>query len=191
MNKIAVYCGSSSGSEPVFKDSAYNLGIALAKHNIGLVYGGAKVGLMGAVADGALSKKGSVTGVLPRFLAEKELQHLFLTEIVMVETMHERKAKMSELADGFIALPGGFGTMEELFEMLTWAQLALHRKPIAILNVNGYYDSLVDFISTMIQNGFLKEEYRDLLIVSDNIEDILIQMKTFEPMKNDKWFVVK
>lgn len=191
MEKIAVYCGSNSGVGTVFKDQAYKLGVALAKHNIGLVYGGANVGLMGAVADGALSESGYVTGVLPRFLAEKELQHLFLSEIVMVETMHERKAKMCELADGFIALPGGFGTMEELFEMLTWTQLSLHHKPVSILNINGYYDSLLDFISTMIQNGFLKEEYRGLLLVSDDIEDLLIQMKTFEPLKNDKWFIVK
>lgn len=191
MKRIAVYCGSASGSVEIFRDCAYELGVALAKNNIGLVYGGAKVGLMGAVADGTLSKGGNVTGVLPHFLAEKELQHLFLTEIVLVNTMHERKAKMSELADGFIALPGGFGTMEELFEMLTWGQLSLHRKPVAILNINGYYNSLLDFIDTMVKNGFLKEEFQKLLLVSDNIEDLLHQMKSYQPINNEKWFVVK
>lgn len=191
MKRIAVYCGSSSGSDEIFKTKAYELGENLAQNNIELVYGGAKVGLMGAIANGVLDNGGKAIGVLPNFLAEKELQHIKLTEIIFVETMHERKAKMSELADGFIGLPGGFGTMEELFEMLTWAQLSLHSKPIGILNVNGYYDSLIEFIRTMYQNGFLKEEYLDLLLVSDNIQELLRQMKNYLPIKNEKWFVVK
>lgn len=191
MKRIAVYCGSSSGSDKIFADKAFETGKLLAQNNIELVYGGAKVGLMGAVADGVLANDGKATGVLPHFLAEKELQHIRLTEIIFVETMHERKAKMSELSDGFIALPGGFGTMEELFEMLTWAQLSLHKKPIGILNINGYYDSLVEFILTMYENGFLKEEYLDLLIVSENVQDLLQQMKDYQPIKNEKWFVVK
>jgi len=191
MRRIAVYCGSSSGSKEIFKIKAFELGESLAKNDIELVYGGAKVGLMGAVADGVLGKGGKAIGVLPHFLAEKELQHKFLTEIVLVDTMHERKAKMAELADGYIALPGGFGTMDELFEILTWSQLSLHRKPVAILNVNGYYDALISFIETMILNGFLNEEYRGILLVNDNVDDLLAQMKAYEPIKNEKWFVVK
>ncbi|MEN9919362.1 MAG: hypothetical protein RL662_1798 [Bacteroidota bacterium] len=191
MKRIAVYCGSSSGSDQIFRSKALALGNALAENGFDLVYGGAKVGLMGAVADGTLEKGGKAIGILPRFLAEKELEHKSLTEIILVETMHERKALMSDLSDGFIALPGGFGTMEELFEMLTWAQLSLHKKPIAILNVNGYYDSLIDLINNMLDNGFMKQEYRDLLIVNEDIDILLNQMKSYEPPKNDKWFLVR
>lgn len=191
MKRITVYCGSSSGSDQAFKDKADKLGKALAQQNLELVYGGAKVGLMGAVADGVLNNGGKAIGVLPYFLKEKELQHQSLTEIILVETMHERKSKMSELGDGFIALPGGFGTMEELFEMLTWAQLALHRKPIAILNVDGYYDALLQFVDSMINGGFLKPEYKDMLLVSSDENDLLEQMKEYVAPKNDKWFVVK
>jgi len=191
MEKIAVYCGSSSGSDEIFKIKAFELGNKLAQKNIGLVYGGARVGLMGAVADGALDNGGKVIGVLPRFLAEKELQHQALTEIVLVETMHERKAMMSDLSDGFIGLPGGFGTMEELFEMLTWAQLSLHSKPVGILNINGYYDSLIEFIRTMYKNGFLKEDYLNLLLVGDSTDELIDKMENYEPMKNEKWFEVK
>jgi len=191
MKRIAVYCGSSSGSDKIFVEMAYETGRILAQNNFELVYGGAKVGLMGAIANGVLENGGKAIGVLPHFLAEKELQHIRLTEIIFVETMHERKAKMSELSDGFIALPGGFGTMEELFEMLTWAQLSLHKKPIGVLNMNGYYDSLIEFIRTMYKNGFLKEEYLDLLIVSESVRDLLEQMKNYQPIKNEKWFVVK
>ncbi len=186
MKRIAVYCGSSSGSDDIFGAKAYQLGKTLAQNNIELVYGGAKVGLMGAVANGVLDNGGRATGVLPRFLAEKELQHTRLTELIFVETMHERKAKMSALADGFIGLPGGFGTMEELFEMLTWAQLSLHHKPIGILNVNGYYDPLIQFVQTMYRNGFLKKENLNLLLVSNNIQDLLALMKNCQPVKNEK-----
>lgn len=191
MKRITVYCGSSSGSDDVYKKCAIGLGKALARHDLDLVYGGAKVGLMGAVADGTLRNGGNVIGVLPYFLAEKELQHDALTEMILVDTMHDRKAKMCELGDGFIALPGGFGTMEELFEMLTWAQLSLHHKPVAVLNIDGYYDALLQFVETMIQGGFLKEEYRNLLLVSSDVEDLLEQMKEYTPPKNEKWFVVE
>lgn len=187
MKSIAVYCGSSEGSNKNFMIKAHELGVAIAKHRMNLVYGGARVGLMGTVADGALSVGGSVTGVLPRFLAEKELQHMSLTETFLVDTMHQRKAMMSELADGFITLPGGFGTMEELFEMLTWAQLALHKKPIGLLNVDGYYDSLVQFIADMSKNGLLKQEHAALLIVNDNIEELIHRMQEFVPLKDEKW----
>ena len=189
MKRITVYCGSNSGSHDIYREKATLLGQSLANHNIELVYGGAKVGLMGAVADGALDAGGKVIGVIPHFLAEKELQHKLLTETILVDTMHERKAKMGELGNGFIALPGGFGTMEELFEMLTWAQLSLHNKPIAILNVDGYYDALIEFVEKMIEGGFLKAEYRDLLLISADIEDLLQQMKNYVPPTNEKWFV--
>lgn len=191
MKRIAVYCGSSSGSNDLFKIKAEIMGKALAKNNIELVYGGAKVGLMGAVANGALNNGGNAIGVLPRFLAEKELEHTSLTEIHLVDTMHERKFKMADLSDGFIALPGGFGTMEELFEVLTWAQLSLHKKPVALLNVNGYYDALLQFIKVMNRDGFLKDDYLDLLIVSNDVDDLLLQMKSYVPLKNEKWFVSK
>lgn len=190
MKRIAVYCGSSSGSGDIFKTKAEMMGKALAKNNIELVYGGANVGLMGAVADATLNNGGKAIGVLPHFLAEKELQHKQLTEIHLVDTMHERKSKMADLADGFIALPGGFGTMEELFEVLTWAQLSLHKKPVALLNINGYYDALLQFVKVMNRDGFLKDEYLDLLIVSSDIDDLLLGMKSYVPSKNEKWFVV-
>src|SRR4030095_3484794 len=139
MKRITVFCGSSLGNGTNFRTQATLLGQVLAKRNIELVYGGANVGLMGAVADGVLSEGGKVIGVLPNFLKSKEIAHEQLTELILVDSMHERKTKMNELCDGVIALPGGFGTLEEFFEMLTWAQLGLHKKPIAILNIDGFY----------------------------------------------------
>lgn len=191
IKRIAVYCASNTGNNRAFYDTAYALGNALADRNIELVYGGAKVGLMGAVADGVLNKGGKVIGVLPHFLGEKELQHESLTELIMVENMHERKFKMSELADAFITLPGGFGTMEEMFEVLTWGQLSLHKKPIAIYNVDGYYNSLFDFIEKMISSDFLKEEYRDLLLKGDSVEKILNLIENYEAPTNEKWHITK
>lgn len=187
MKSIAVYCGSSEGSNKNFVTQAKQLGVALANHNITLVYGGACVGLMGAVADGTLLAGGKVIGVLPHFLAERELQHQSLTQILLVDTMHERKAKMSELSEGFITLPGGFGTMEEIFEMLTWSQLSLHKKPIGLLNVDGYYDTLIQFVGDMCKNGFLRQEHADLLIVSNDIETLIKRMKEFTPLEKEKW----
>ena len=154
MKRITVFCGSSVGTDSIYKTQAKIVGEALAKNNIELVYGGAKIGLMGAVADGVLSKGGKVTGVLPNFLRSKEIAHEQLTNLILVDTMHERKTRMNELCDGVIALPGGFGTLEELFEMLTWAQLGLHKKPIGILNIDGFYDTLIDLIQTMVSKGF-------------------------------------
>lgn len=190
MKTIAVYCGSSSGSDATFRTKAFELGKALANKKISVVYGGANVGLMGSVADGALAANGNVIGVMPRFLAVKELEHQHLSQSIIVDTMHERKAKMHDLADGFIALPGGFGTLEELFEMLTWAQLSIHKKPVALLNINGYYNPLIEMIKVMNQNGFLKDEYLDLLLVSDNTDELIQKMTTYIPSKNEKWFEV-
>ncbi|MBK5721716.1 TIGR00730 family Rossman fold protein [Dysgonomonas sp. Marseille-P4677] len=191
MKYIAVFCGSSSGNGGEFIEQATSLGEIIARKGYGLVYGGAHVGLMGAVADGVLSQGGEVIGVIPEFLKKKELEHKSITKIHVVETMHDRKALMNELSDAVIALPGGYGTLEELFEMLTWSQLALHKKAIGILNVNGYYDPLIEMSEKMIEKGFLKEEYRKLLIVESKVDNLLDKMHKFEPLKNDKWFEVK
>ncbi|WP_118972108.1 LOG family protein [Taibaiella koreensis] len=187
MKSITVFCASSPGFDAIYHSTAFALGQLLAEKGIGVVYGGAKVGLMGAVANGALHANGKVTGVLPHFLRTKEISHEELTELVMVESMHERKTKMNELCDGVIALPGGFGTLEELFEMLTWGQLGLHRKPIGLLNVNGFYDSLISLLEHMTESGLLKEVNRRMLLVSDNAEDLLQQMEQYEAPEVGKW----
>lgn len=191
MKYISVFCGSSSGSDAIFTDQATLLGESIAQRGYGLIYGGAHVGLMGAVANGALSKDGEVIGVLPEFLKQKELEHTKLTKIHIVETMHERKALMHQLSDAIIVLPGGYGTMEEMFEMLTWAQLSLHQYPVGLLNTEGYYDPLLAMSERMIEKGFMKELYRDLLIVDKNVNSLLGKMEAFVPVRNDKWFEVK
>ena len=187
MKRITVFCGSSFGTDKIYKEQAALLGQTLAKQNIELVYGGANVGLMGAVADGCLNEGGKVIGVLPDFLRSKEIAHTGLTELILVESMHERKTKMNDLCDGVIALPGGFGTLDELFEMITWAQLGLHKKPIAILNINGFYDSLLELMQTMTDKGLLKEVNQKMLLVSDDIEDLLDKMKNYIPPTVGKW----
>ena len=187
MKRITVFCGSSFGTEEIYKEQATLLGQTLAKQNIELVYGGANVGLMGAVADGILKEGGKAIGVLPNFLRSKEIAHLGLTELILVESMHERKTKMNDLCEGVIALPGGFGTLEELFEMLTWAQLGLHKKPIAILNINGFYDSLIELTKVMVEKGLLKDVNQQMLLVSDNIDDLLDQMKNYVAPTTGKW----
>lgn len=191
MKRITVFCASSFGTDKIYEEHAALVGKTLAEQNIELVYGGANVGLMGAVADGALNAGGKVIGVLPNFLRSKEIAHLGLTELILVESMHERKTKMNDLCDGVIALPGGFGTLEELFEMLTWAQLGLHKKPIAILNINGFYDALITLLETMTQKGLLKEINQKMLLVSDNIDDLLLQMKNYTAPTVGKWIEKK
>lgn len=188
MKYISVFCGSSSGVEKMYTEQATLLGKTIARRGYGVVYGGAHVGLMGAVANGTLSEKGEVIGVIPRFLQQKELEHKSLSSIYLVDTMHERKAMMNDLCDGVIALPGGYGTLDELFEMLTWGQLSLHKKPIALFNIDGYYDSLIAMSEKMMEKGFLKEEYRDLLIVAADIDELLNKMENYTPIKNEKWF---
>lgn len=185
--RYVVFCGSSSGSEEVFAKEAFQLGKAFAEKNIGMVYGGAHVGLMGAVADGALSAGGEVIGVLPRFLQAVELEHTGVSELILVDTMHERKAKMDALSDGVIALPGGFGTLEEFFEMLTWAQLGLHKKPVALLNVQGFYDPLLEMIHTMMEKGFLKKENEEMIVVDSQIEGLLEKMEMYQAPSVGKW----
>lgn len=187
MQRIVVFCGSSPGFSPVFGELAFALGKALAERGIGLVYGGAQIGLMGAVADGALQNGGEVIGVLPHFLGSKEIAHPNLTELIMVDTMHQRKTIMNDLSDGVIALPGGFGTLEELFEMLTWAQLGLHPKPIGLLNINNFYSPLIEMTSQMVGNGFLKKSHQDLLLTAENISDLIQLMDNFQALPQPKW----
>lgn len=187
MKSITVFCGSSFGSDEIYKEQANLLGQTLAKQNIQLIYGGANVGLMGAVADGVLKEGGKAIGVLPHFLQSKEIAHQNLTELILVETMHERKTKMNELCDGVIVLPGGYGTLEEFFEMITWAQLGLHKKPIAILNIDGFYDDLIKLVQTMVDKGFLKQINQEMLLVSDSIDELLEKMRNYHAPIVGKW----
>jgi len=189
MKRITVFCGSSTGKDGTFEKQAFKLGETLAIRKIGLVYGGTNVGLMNAVANGSLSKGGEVTGVLPVFIKTRGIAHKNLTELILVDTMHERKTKMHDLSDGVIALPGGFGTMEEFFEMLTWGQLGLHRKPAGIFNINGFYDPLKDLTQKMVKEGFLKEENRKMLLISDDIENLLDQMENYIAPNVNKWII--
>jgi len=187
MKSITVFCGSSFGTDDIFKEQAFLLGQTLAKQDIQLIYGGADVGLMGAVADGALNEKGKVVGVLPHFLQSKEIAHKNLTELILVETMHERKTKMNDLCDGVIVLPGGYGTLEEFFEMITWAQLGLHKKPIGILNIDGFYDDLIRLVQTMVDKGFLKQVNHDMLLISGSVDELLEKMRNYEAPTVGKW----
>ncbi|MGU9937652.1 TIGR00730 family Rossman fold protein [Empedobacter brevis] len=187
MKRLTVFCGSSNGSNKVFINEAYKLGKKLVENEIELVYGGANVGLMGIVADSVLENKGVAIGVLPHFLKKVEVEYKGLSELILVDSMHERKAKMNQLSDGVITLPGGFGTLEEFFEMLTWAQLGLHKKPIAIYNIDGFYDDLLLFIRSMVTKGFLKQENYDMLIVSDDLDDLFDQIKNYKAPTVGKW----
>lgn len=187
MKSICVFCASSLGNDPIYAQTANELGKILAENQIDLIYGGAQVGLMGKVAEGTLTNKGKAIGIIPEFLKTKEIAHDSLTELITVKTMHERKALMHDKSDAFIALPGGFGTMEELFEILTWAQLNLHQKPIGILNINGFYDPLIQLIETMITSGLLKQEYKAMLLISDSIEDLISQMNLYQVPFVKKW----
>ena len=187
MKSIVVFCGSADGYSELYKEVAYELGAILAERRIGLVYGGGKIGLMGAVADGALNNGGKVTGVIPDFLKTKEVAHEGLTKLITVDSMHTRKLRMHELSDGIIAMPGGWGTMEELFEMMTWGQLGLHQKPIGILNVNGYYDALTALITAMVSEGFLKEIYQEMILVSQDPIELLEMMANYTPPDVTKW----
>jgi uncharacterized protein (TIGR00730 family) len=187
MKRICVFCGSSSGFDKIFAEQACRLGQALAQRNIGLVYGGSNIGLMRELANAALEYHGEVIGVMPHFMQEKELAHKHLTRLEVVNSMQERKARMYELSDGAIALPGGFGTLDELFELLTWGQLSLHHKPVALLNTGGYYDYLLSFIQTMVDKGFLFEANRAMLLVHDDINTLLSLMANYKAPDVSKW----
>ena len=178
-NSIAVFCGSREGASPAYMESARALGLEMAKRGITLVYGGSRVGLMGAVADAVLDNGGSAIGVLPTFMQTREIAHLGLTELIMVESMHERKAKMAELAEGFVTLPGGSGTMEEYFEVFTWAQLGLHAKPIGVLNAAGYYDPLIALFDRMTGEGFVTPQHREILLTAQEPSALLDQMQAY------------
>ncbi|HZH09403.1 MAG TPA: TIGR00730 family Rossman fold protein [Microvirga sp.] len=185
--RLCVFCGSNAGQDPVYMETARLLGETLARNGIELVYGGAAVGLMGAVADAVLAEGGRVTGVMPQALVDKEIAHTGLSDLRVVGSMHERKALMAELSDGFIALPGGLGTFEELFEVWTWAQLGYHKKPCALLNVSGFYDKLADFLDDVVERGFVKPVHRAMLIVKDDPAALIEAIRTYEPPKVDKW----
>ncbi|NRD76849.1 TIGR00730 family Rossman fold protein [Bacillus sp. BRMEA1] len=174
MKRLAVFCGSSLGASDAYKAGAIELGKELAKRKITLVYGGSSIGLMGAVADTVLNEGGHAIGVIPRVLEQREISHKGLTELYTVETMHERKAKMAELADGFIVLPGGTGTLEEFFEIFTWSQIGLNQKPCGLLNIDHYYDPLITLFDHMVEQKFLQEKFRSIAIVEDQ-PDLLIE----------------
>jgi uncharacterized protein (TIGR00730 family) len=187
IRRLCVFCGSSAGREPGYRQLAESLGRALAGRGIGIVYGGAWVGLMGALADAALAAGGEVIGVIPQALIEREIGHRGLTELRIVESMHERKALMAELADGFVALPGGIGTLEELFEVWTWAQLGLHAKPCALLDTDGFYRPLVAFLDHLVDAGFVREAHRDMLLTAHSPEDLLLAFAAYRPSQVGKW----
>ena len=173
IKKIAVFCASSNGADPAYRATAAELGRALAMRDIGVVYGGAKVGLMQAVAEGALAAGGRVIGVIPTVLMDLEVAHDGLTELHVTDTMHTRKALIGERADAFIALPGGFGTFEELFEVLAWQTLKLHAKPVLLLNTNGFYDKLLDFLDHSVEQGMLKAKNREIVLVAGTVDEAL------------------
>ncbi|HTT75146.1 MAG TPA: TIGR00730 family Rossman fold protein [Candidatus Binataceae bacterium] len=187
MKRICVFCGSNPGAKPVYVQAARELGNELAARGIGLVYGGATVGLMGEVARAVLAGGGEVIGVIPRPLASKEIAFTALADLRIVGSMHERKAAMADLADGFIALPGGLGTLEEFCEILTWGQLGIHRKPCGLLNAENYYAALLAFLDHGVKEGFIKPAHRGLAIVEDNIVRLLERLERFQPPSTSKW----
>jgi uncharacterized protein (TIGR00730 family) len=186
-NFLCVYCGSSPGRDPIYLEAATDLGRALVASGYGLVYGGASVGLMGAVSDSVLAAGGSVLGVLPRSMAEREIAHPGLDRLFVVESMHERKQKMEELSAGMVALPGGFGTLEETFEILTWAQLGYHQKPVGLLDINGFYQPLLRFLDSIEEQGFIKAEHRRLLLVAQTPRQLIEAFENYQPRAVDKW----
>jgi hypothetical protein len=187
LSRVCVYCGSSAGSGPEFAESARALGQLLAGDGLTLVYGGAEVGLMGLVADAALAAGGRVVGVMPRNLVEREIAHPNLTELVEVGSMHERKQRMFDLADAFVALPGGLGTLEELTEIATWAQLGMHRKPIVTLDVSGYWAAFHSFLGDAVRHGFMKPENLDLIANVGAVADVLPALRAYAPPRVAKW----
>ena len=191
MQSVCVFCGSMVGAKPAFHAVGRLAGAAIADRGLTLVYGGGRVGLMGIVADAALERGGRVVGVIPEPLAAKEIAHAGLTELHLVSSMHERKALMAELSDGFLALPGGYGTLEEFFEVLTWGQLGIHRKPCGLLNAAGYFDSLIAFFDQAVRDGFVSPEHRRLVLQGTDPNALLNRMQTYAPPANPKWVTVR
>ena len=191
IRRLCVYCGSNSGTHGAYPSAAKDLANAMVEQDIELIYGGASVGLMGTLADEVLRLGGTVTGVIPQSLVEKEVAHSGLSELKVVSNMHQRKALMSDMSDGFVALPGGLGTLEELFEMLTWAQLGFHRKPCAVFNIHGYFDGLLDFIRHTVSQGFVKQSHSDLLIAEEAAGELIARMNTYQAIDESKWSSVR
>lgn len=187
MHRLCVFCGSSVGADPAFLAAAETVGRALARDGIELIYGGGNVGLMGVLADAALKAGGRVTGVIPQFLLAKELGHRGVTDLRIVATMHERKALMADLSDGFLALPGGFGTLDEFCEILTWAQLGLHTKPCGLLNVAGFYDPFLAQIDRAVHDRLVRPEHRNLILSDDAVDSLLSRMRHQKPIETPKW----
>ncbi len=187
MKRICVYCGSSPGKLPQYRHAARTLGHELAARGIALVYGGASIGVMGTIADAVLAKGGEVSGVIPAVLSTREITHRGLNELFVVNSMHERKAKMAELSDGFIALPGGWGTIEEIFEMLTWAQLGLHEKPCGLLNISSYYDHLFAFLEHAIDQRFVQQEFRPMIMMEQSASTLLDRFENYSAPHVKKW----
>jgi len=185
--RVCVFAGSSAGVRPEYRAAAEELGRLLASRGVGVVYGGARVGMMGALADAALAAGGDVTGVIPSALAAKEIAHDGLTDLRVVSSMHERKALMADLSDAFIALPGGLGTWEEFFEVLTWTQLGLHRKACGLLNVQGYFDGLLAFVDHSVREGFVRAENRSMILVASSADALLDSLSRYEPPRVEKW----
>jgi uncharacterized protein (TIGR00730 family) len=187
MKRLCIYCGSNHGFNPAFRSAAEAMGRLCAERGIGVVYGGGGVGLMGTVADAALAAGGEVIGVIPKLLVEKEKEHRGLTRLIEVDTMHERKQTMANLSDGFLALPGGIGTLEEVIEMFTWQQLGYHLKPVAVLNVAGFFDPLLSFLQSMETNGFLLKGNIEALIIGQEPDEIIDRLDNFAPTTVSKW----
>ncbi len=187
MKNICVFCGSRDGALPAYSLAARRLGKLIVQRGMGLVYGGADIGLMREVAEGALRERGNVTGVIPGGLVDKEIQHRALTELLVVENMHQRKAKMADLSEAFITLPGGLGTLEEFFEVLSWAQLGLHAKPCALLNVEGYYDGLIAFLDHAVEHRFVSPAHRQLVLVEKTPDALLDAVAAYQPPAVDLW----
>ena len=187
IHRICVFCGSNAGSEPAYADAARNLGRLFAREGVALVYGGGSVGLMGELADSVLAAGGEVIGVIPHALWAREVGHRGLTDIRIVDTMHERKAMMADLADAFIALPGGLGTLEEIFEIWTWAQLGLHTKPVGFLDVNGFYTPLMQFLDRSVRDRFLRPEHRAIAVIEQEPEALLKKFDEWQPPRVQKW----
>jgi len=187
MKRVCVFCGSSSGESPVYLEAATRVGEILAREGLGLVYGGSRVGLMGRLADSVLEHGGEVIGVIPRALVNREVAHGGLTELRIVGSMHERKAVMAELSDAFIALPGGLGTLEELFEVVTWSQLGLHQKPSGVLDVRGYYQPLIAFLDHAVNEGFLATQHRRMIMLEEDPDALVARLREYEAPVVPRW----
>lgn len=187
MKSLLVYCGANPGNKPIYKEMAVSLGEEMVKRDMRLIYGGGSLGLMGTIANTVLENGGEVVGIIPEFLDKMEVGHPNLTEMHVVETMHERKALMEKMCDGIVTMPGGYGSMDELFEILSWSQLGLHTKPVGLLNVNGFYDLMIRQLDHMTEEGFLKQQNREILQVSGSVDELFTLMDEYVPQPAFKW----